>query len=66
MLYTPKDSKGALNHWTGTGFISIAKSVLVQKDREIDLFWLHMHLLSEHITNHKKQETSTYYRAHVH
>ena len=40
MLYTPKDSKGAQNHWTGTSFVSTEKSVNVQKDREINLFWL--------------------------
>ena len=42
MLYTPKDSKGASIHWTGTSFVRTGKSVFVQEDREIDLFWLCM------------------------
>ena len=40
MLYTPKDSKGVLNHWTGTSFVQTENTILVEKDREINLFWL--------------------------
>ena len=40
MLCAQKDSKGALNYWTGTSFVETEKSVLVQKDSEISLFWL--------------------------
>ena len=40
MRYTLKDSKGALNHSTGTSFVWTKKSMIVQKDREINLFWL--------------------------
>ena len=40
MLQTPKYSKVALNHWTGTSFEETEKSVLVQKDREMNLFLL--------------------------
>ena len=40
MLYTPWNSKGALNLLTGTSFVETEESVLVQKDREINLFWL--------------------------
>ena len=40
ILYTPKDSKGALNHWTGTNFVSTEKFALVQKGSETNLFWL--------------------------
>ena len=35
-----KNVKGALNHWTGTSFVQTEKSVLVQKDREINSFLL--------------------------
>ena len=28
------------NHWTGTSFVKAEKSALVQKDLEINLFWL--------------------------
>ena len=38
--------KGALNHWTGTSFVQTEKSVLVQKDREINLFWFFICYLS--------------------
>ena len=40
MLYMPKESKGALNHWTGMSFVKTEKSILVQNDRDIYLFWL--------------------------
>ena len=36
MFYMPKGSQIALNHWNGTGFLLTEKSVLVQKDREIN------------------------------
>ena len=39
-VYTPNDSKCALNHWTGTSFVFTEKSALVHKDREINLFWM--------------------------